>query len=74
VTHYQSGDDEGTFSTVQHPLSKALRGQVSGIESIANTYMWSAQISIPKADNSIKKIYQNRIGFAEELAGRNPES
>lgn len=65
ISHYEKGDNEYRTSTVQHPLSSAIKGQISGVEYVSNTYMWFSQVTIPMKDGSIKKLEQNNIGFVE---------
>lgn len=65
IGHYQIGDEEGRTSTVPHPLSSAISEELSGVEAISNTYMLSDQINIPLPEDQLKKIKQERIGFAE---------
>lgn len=65
ISHFEKGEEDFRTATVQHPMSKALRGQVSGIEAISNTYLWSAQVSISKNDGTFKKLQQKHVGFVE---------
>ncbi|MEP1032679.1 FtsX-like permease family protein [Ekhidna sp.] len=60
---YQIGNDEGKTSTVPHPLSQALKPELSRVVAITNTFLLSDQINIPEADNQLKKLKQERIGF-----------
>lgn len=65
VSVYKSGDQEQSFSTVPHPLSQALKAEVTGIEAASNMYELSAQVNIPH-EGGFKKIDQKEIGFASQ--------
>lgn len=60
---YQIGNEDGKTATVPHPLSAALKPELSGVKAITNTYRLSDQINIPQANDQIKKIKQEQIGF-----------
>ncbi len=65
IGSYKVGDNEGKTATVPHPLANGIREELSGVEAISNTFMLSDQINIPQADDLIKKIKQDRIGFVQ---------
>ncbi len=65
IGNYKVGDNEGKTPTVPHPLANGIREELSGVEAISNIFMLSDQINIPQADDLLKKIKQDRIGFVQ---------
>ncbi len=65
IGEYHIGDEEGKTATVPHPLSEALKTELTGVVAISNTYLLSDQINIPGENGQLKKIKQRRIGFAQ---------
>lgn len=65
IGSYQLGDQSGKTATVPHPLSNALRGELTNVEAISNAYMLNDQVNIPTGDGRLKKIKQRRIAFVE---------
>lgn len=66
IGKYQIGDEEGKTATVPHPLSEALKSELSGLTAITNTFLLSDQINIPGPNDQLKKLKQERIGFAHD--------
>ncbi|MEO9481906.1 MAG: FtsX-like permease family protein [Ekhidna sp.] len=66
VGTYHIGDEEGKTATVPHPLSQALKPELAGVAAMTNTFLLSDQVNIPEANDKLKKIKQERIGFANQ--------
>ncbi len=58
------GNEDVQTQTVPHPLSNAIREELSQVEAMTNTFMLQEQVNIPQANSEVKKIKQNRIAFA----------
>ena len=66
ISHITQNDQDDRFSTVPHPLSKSLRGKISGVSDVSNMYMLSTQLSTPSESGNVpKKILQKGVGFVE---------
>lgn len=65
IGSYQFQDQSGKTATVPHPLSTALRGELTNVKAISNTFMLRDQVNITMADGRFKKIKQKGIAFVQ---------